>query len=543
MVSMMRPLDILMDRWSSFDFKPKFTSIVSPAEPLQWIGAEDQRRLRAYSMLEAYVKNKARIWLGATTSTEHDDRREYGDAALIVKTALSSLLGDDWEIKTEGAQGEDAEVDQASATAQQKFIEQWADSEKFSLKMLEAEEQAIKFGDSVYALGWDPDKGRVRLRVYDPGFYFPVFDPRELQTDEFPNEVWVAWEFEEDNVAGHTETFVRRHEWYIDQTDDEDRDAPPTCFYRDAIWTLEAAVNENNPFGNEPYDVVTDWTDLEVDFIPVIHIPNTIAGQEHFGESVLADVLQILDDISSTDTDTQAAAATTGSPPIAVTGMGENTQESYGPGTILRTGDGTATLLDTSRSLDALLKLKDGLLERLAVNSRTPESLLGRVKPNEVPSGIALTLSFTPHSGMIKNMRLVRDYKYRILFSFVIRMTQANGEYPGGDVIHQTNVKFGSFLPADAQEAMTVVTQLLEAGAISLETAVQYLVNKGYPISDYVTEIERITERDYEGAQAVLSITGNPELAAERLGIAPGDVLSFNEEDEEEDGDIPTIDA
>jgi hypothetical protein len=489
--------------------------------------------------LEAYVRNKARIWLNTATSgaadiaspstatTAADNRREYGDAALLVKTAMSSLLGDDWSIVTEGALGEMDDVPREAAAAQQKFIEEWADKEKFTLKIIENENQAIKFGDGVYVLGYDQEKGRVRLNVYDPGFYFPQFDDRAAGSEDFPEKIWIAWEFQEEHkITGKEETYVRRLQWSLEEEGFEGQ-----CVYEDAIWTLEQAVDQI-PFTGEPYEELVEPTDLEIDFIPVVHVPNTVALQEHFGESVLADVLQVVDDIQSTDTDMQAAAATTGTPPIAITGLGDDDQTSYGPGTVLRTGDGTATLIDTSRSLDALMKLKDALLERLAVNSRTPESLLGRVKPNEVPSGIALTLSFTPHAGMVKQMRLVRDYKYRLLFKFVLKLSAANNQYSGED-FYETKIKFGSFLPADAQEAMTVVTQLYEAGVISLETSVKYLTDKGYPISDYISEIERIQSRDYDGAQQVMSITGNPELAAERLGIAASEVLSLEDEDGE----------
>lgn len=518
-----RPWASVLDRWSNMDFKPKFNTVMNPADIPMWVSEEDMRRLKAYSMIEAYVKDKARIWLQSTSDSDDpsQNRREYGEPSLLVKTTLASLLGEEWNIVTDGAIDEIEGVDQTGAAAQQKFIEEWVDTEQFNLKLLENEEQAIKFGDGVYVLGFDEKKNRVRLNVYDPGFYFPQFDDRDAGTEEFPSEIWIAWEFEEENEVGTKEVFVRRAVWWIDEDTE-------TCWMEDAIWKLEQAVDEN-PFSGTPYDSLIDPMDLGIDFIPVVHIPNTVALQEHFGESTLSDVLQVIDDVQSVDTDLQAAAATTGTPPIAVTGMGDDTQTSYGPGTVLRTGDGTATLLDTSASLDALLKLKDALLERLAVNSQTPESLLGRVKPNEVPSGIALTLSFTPHAGMIKRMRLVRVHKYRLLFKFLIRMSRANGVLEEGDEF-VTKLKFGSFLPADAQGAMTVVTQLLEAKAISLETAVKYLADHGYKISDWISEIERIEGRDFEGAQAILAITGNPELAAKRLGIDEADVLGFEDE-------------
>ncbi|MFJ5534004.1 hypothetical protein [Streptomyces sp. NPDC093261] len=53
-----------------------------------------------------------------------------------------------------------------------------------------------------------------------------------------------------------------------------------------------------------------------VDFIPVVHIPNTIPDVgEHWGKSTLATVLQLLDELAATDTDSASASATTGTPP------------------------------------------------------------------------------------------------------------------------------------------------------------------------------------------------------------------------------------
>lgn len=534
-----RFIDSLLDRWSNFDFKPKYNAYISPIVLPSWISDDETRRLRAYAMLDSYCKNKSRVWLSAGSPVDaspDDERREYGEAGLIVKTTLSSLTGDEWAVKVQGAIGQE----DASAVEQQDLLESWMEQEQFGLKMIESETQSIKFGDSIYVVGWDESKQRPRLHVYDPSFYFPQFNLRSLSVDgngrlpitgerpkaivsspgneEFPEEVYLAWEFEEETRPEHTESFVRKITWRLEPVANYTTaygSADKNCLYSDEIFTVEAATKN---FEGEPYEVVTEPTYLNIDFIPVVHVPNTVSLQDHYGESVLADVLQVIDDIQSVDTDLQAAASTTGTPPIAISGFtGGEDNFSYGPGTVLKTGDGVATVIDTSKSLDALMKLKDALLERLAVNSRTPESLLGRVKPNEVPSGIALTLSFTPHSGMVKQMRLVRYHKYSLLFKFVMRMYKANGMFAGD--IADTHLSFGSFLPADRQEAMNIVSRLLETKAISLETAVEILSEAGYPIEDWVQEIERIEQRDYEGAQSVMSITGNPDLAATMLGI------------------------
>jgi hypothetical protein len=44
------------------------------------------------------------------------------------------------------------------------------------MRLLQAERKAVGLGDGVYLLYWDADKQRVRIKTYDPGFYFPVLD-------------------------------------------------------------------------------------------------------------------------------------------------------------------------------------------------------------------------------------------------------------------------------------------------------------------------------------------------------------------------------
>ena len=413
----------ILDAYSGFDYKAAFTSNNPPQTPPQWIPKDEQRRLRSYSVLESYCRNHSRSWLQAIDyrtgelSDAASNRREYGDPALIVETALSSLMGNSTAIVTQDA----VSGDQA-AVAQQLVLEQWATDEKFTIKNWECERMAVKYGDGVYALGWDSTTGRPRLNVYDPGFYFPVFDPRAAGNEEFPSKVHLAWEFETENADGKTTTYVRRITWELIEVEapydpgyeGAEEMAYRNCWFTDGIWELSEIGKGLSSFNPQRVDWLNEGTWLNFDFIPVVHIPNTVSLQNHYGASVLANIMQILDDVQSTDTDLQASAATTGSPPIVVSGKGagSSTINSYGPGSVIYVGDGSASIMDTSTSLDALIKLKDALLSRLSINSRTPEALLGRVKPNEVPSGIALTLGFTPHIGMIREMRKVRLDKY-----------------------------------------------------------------------------------------------------------------------------------
>lgn len=338
------------------------------------------------------------------------------------------------------------------------------------------------------------------------------------------------------------DTFVGR--WYPWQLDDDgnpaDGEEPSieTCYLTDALWQLTGLrAPSPDDFSNALVTIqrnedgtMLDRLDLRIDFVPVIHVPNTPARRHHFGRSSLSRAVQLLDDLQTTDTDLQAAAGTTGSPPIWTSGpapadSATGQVKTYGPGQWFDLGpEGAMHQLDTSKSLDALLKYLEALLDRLSVVVRLPAAVLGRVKPSEVPSGVALLLSFSPMSSMIGELRLTRAEKYPLLLKFVQRLAQVGsggregiGLPPGPT--HAAWVAFGSFLPNDRTAVVEEVTKLLTAKAISRQTAVQLLIDAGFEIDDARDEIDRIAQEDFAGAVELLDATGNEEAVSDYLGV------------------------
>lgn len=567
----------------------KRASMAFGFNPPKWIRAEDQRRTMAYAVLRAYMDNAAREFMVSHSRDDVDSRREYGDAALLVNTVLAALMGEDQQIVTEGAVDieldeeksasdidagtPDQTADQAEAQAAvdlQEWLRHWAVDERLALKMLETERRAIGLGDGLYVLGWDPELARPRLDVYDPTFYFPVIPDNG---HEFPRKVHLAWEIVDEALEKAGQTKIRRLTWELGKivpvsqpgllpsvlggaqeilrsgdtraVDGEGgierlypwNDAPSstTCYYSDATWTIDPGrqIVTDLTEGKAEFAIDAEGNslnrlDIGLDFLPVVHMPNTVAIIDHYGRSLLATVLQILDDISNADTDLSAASATTGHPVLALQG-GEVSKDKHGranmtyaPGEILETGEGKMDVLDTSKSLDALIGYIEFLLKRLSTNSRVAEALLGRVKPSEVPSGIALQLGFGPTENMIKEMRLVRSEKYPLLLKFAHRIAWAAQE--GGQMqdvptqwIH-SEVTMGSFLPQDRAAAVDEVTSLYKAKVISIETAVIMLIEAGFPVQEAKEEIQRIQHRDFEAAGKLLDATDDQALVHEFLG-------------------------
>lgn len=510
---------LIMDTWGAFSFKPAFqeavagrSTVLPGAVGASWIPDTDRRRLVAYTLLAAYDSNQSASLL------DHggQDRREYGDPALVVDQTLSHLLGESQKITV-------ADVESSEETRSvEVLLRDWAASEHLWMRMQHAERSAVLLGDAVYLLAWSRTKGRPVLKTVDPGFYFPVLPDGALDADDYPERVHLAWETPDDPVTGRKGTLrrvtyelapisedgavTRTYPWSSSQP------SSITCYLTDAEWDLDqvdrageidALSLRKARFRTNAEGEVLNRLDLQVDFIPIVHVPNTINGSEHFGQSSLLKIAQLLDDIGAADTDSQRASATTGSPIIGLSGArlpvdrntGRTLPVQVEPGMVWPLGDsGQLSTVDTSAQLAELRAYVEALRDRLSVVSRLPSSVLGTMDVSQAPSGYAIQLSYGPLDAMVRSMRLARAAKYPLLLKMVLRLYQAGGVLPPGDQ-PRASVSFGSYLPTDQAGVLELVVKGVTGGVLSLETGVRMLVDAGFPIEDAAEEVSRIAAR------------------------------------------------
>lgn len=576
---------VILDTWSPLNHKStmKGSQRVVPDSGMAptWVPIAERRRLNAYITLVAYLKNVARSWI---LSSDRTNRREYGDPALIRDTIRGAVLGDGYRFLIDGAADEPpAKLDSTATEAdkkhhgaaltewqavvrQQHWFERWGDVEHVGQKIINAENHAVGLGDGIYVFSWSNTKHRPRCRVYDPGFFFPVYDDSD---DDFPTRVHLAWEFDE--LIGGTQTrFVRRITYEIiddgqtrtypypgsaDSLALEDPGDPHAahntrhprvidpqatststkrCVMSDGVWkiadiTSGITINDLSP-SHAVWQInadgeLLDQYDLGIDFIPVIHVPNTGDSDEHYGESSLLRVAQVFDDLQAADSDLASASALVGTPPIVVSGWeGQQQLSTYGPGTVFGVGEGDMKALDLSKSLDALIKHVDGLLNRLSINRQIPESVLGRVDINGQLAGVTLALSFGPFKQHIEELRLARAEKYTLFVKFVQRLGRVGGQLDG---VYSGGIAFGSFLPSDVAAVVTMIKSLVQADkpVMSKATGLRLLQETGVEVEDIGLELERVAAEDFTGAQALADATAGETAALDYLGL-PADVTA-----------------
>lgn len=527
----------VIDNYSGLEYKKVLSNRNSSGAQWMapdWMG-EHRRRIQAYTMLAAYVNNSARMLQRVSTVEDflsREDRREYGDPHLITEQARSSLLGDNQTVVVTGADRYDVDkptVEAQAAVDRQDFLRQWGEDEQLITKVVETERNAVTSGDGVYLLGWDGETQRVFLRTFDPACYFPVLDDGD--ESKYPTRVHLAWQLpDEEMPAGIVR--IRRITYDLRDVESysvpwEDEPATRACYLTDATFDIKKGARSLDDLQPEQAMYTEDEMgeirdrNLGIDFMPVIHIPNTVSIANHFGQSVLVSILQVLDDLQATDSDLQASAALTGSPMLALSGVTVADTMELSPRKAIGLGpDGKATMLSGAEGLTALANYRDDLLKRASVNARIPEAALGRIDPSKIEAGVILSLSFGPLGSLIDEMRLVRKDKYRLLFKFVQRFYLLQPAELGGieGEVLDTDLVFGSFLPSDLTSTVTNVIALLQAKVISRETAMKMLQEVGVPIEDTAEEIDKINAADFEAATALLDATGNPEAVQDFLG-------------------------
>ncbi|WP_221889563.1 hypothetical protein, partial [Streptomyces sp. WAC02707] len=304
-------------------------------------------------LLAAYSNNQASELAEVRDGPAARERREYGDPSMFVETILANVLGREQTIVVPGAEQTTNPTegsDQAMAERVQTLLRDWAKEELLPMRILQTERKAVTLGDGVYLLAWDPAKQRVRLKTYDPGFYFPVIG-EDGDGADYPDRVHLAWELPEDTKRG-LKRRLRRITYELDwirptTASGVDRDGRPvrapvltdptdetpaqpvlgqgdiltdsgliarqyawndtpayvTCYLTDATWDLgdlkaphdvDDLPMDKARFATSASGEVLDHLDLYLDFIPVIHIPNTVPdAEEHWGTSSLAKVLQV----------------------------------------------------------------------------------------------------------------------------------------------------------------------------------------------------------------------------------------------------------
>ena len=453
---------------------------------------------------------------------------------------------------------------QPALLARQDALAEWAEDESLIRKIVECEgRNVVALGEGVYALGWDSAKGRPTVEFHDPAAYFPVLD--DVAPNEFPTRVHLAWGIVETGPDGKTTEYVRRITYELVPVDQAPEGWERAGYLPDGVEQTHVCLLSDGYFPLDAFrdttldglDKSAEWRTVEVDgvevelrnypmgydFIPLVHVTHDLASASHFGESPIAVLAQLLDEISASDTDESLASRRAARPMITISGMAQasgrtdaeraaNNTVDIRPGMAAKVAPGGGIdVVDMAQHLLSIGERIKQLLKRLSVNASVSEGMIGRVDASEVPSGLALTLSFTSFEQMINGARLARAGAYTRLLKFAQRIQIHHaGGWPVSDAdaelsteIYPAEVAFGAFMPQDLAGVVEIITRAVNAYVMSIETAIVMLREAGVPVEDVQAEVAAIRATMGDTAEAIANATGDPGAAAEFLGLAEVD--------------------
>ena len=490
----------------------------------------------------------------AMTEPEFEIRNVAYQAAVEVWRAEATELFAEWRELVRAA---------PLKRRRQRWLQQWATDDRVIAKMVENERaNIVKSGDGIYVMGWDDIRKRPTIEIYEPNAYFPKLDA--VQPAVFPDIVHLTYGFFDPDDTGRRTPMVRRITYELEDITGMDRATtflgPPAgylanpaeqrqvCLLTDATWKLSDFRTDQTTFANAAtyrrireggLEVELRRHPLGYDFVPVVHQPHTLATQNHFGESPLLGIAQLSDELAASDTDESLASRWAARPPFTVSGMaqaGGKTEEerrkanqiNVRPGFAVKVKEGGGVdVIDMAQSLVAIgARIKD-LLKRQSTNIEVPEGLIGRLDASEVPSGLALTLSFTSFDQSTQAARLARDGKNELIVKMAQRIQiHHTGGFPNEqgviepDIeVYDGRVQFGTFMPQDLAGTVQVITRALEAFAMSQETAIRMLQAEGVPVDDIANELTAIRARMTEQAKQIREALGDRQVVADFLGI------------------------
>ena len=489
----------LVDMWSSTANNINVHMLAA-----SWVPVKHRRRLASYTFLAAIYNNAHKLYL------EREEIREYGDAALVVDTLRDGLIG------STGIKISSDDIETNAATKKRiERLRKWWKAELMDMKLFENETNCASLGDSVYRVRWsakNKKKPTVKVDTFDPGFFFPEFDE-----DNDLVKAHLAWEEEVIDEAGNQSIYVYKETYELDENgmclvtagwydtcrNDSMSDLQYTLDYLKLVrYKVDADGNE---FNNTP---------LNIDFIPIIYVPNIAVQGEPYGKSDLSTVIDLLEEMAHTNTDTAANTSLLGSPPLVIQSdgaMGGDVDENgnqigvqtVGAGQVIEVGaGGDAKLLDVSGANSALDVYYKKLDQKLYENTRATKLAAGKMEGSTIPSGIALRLLQNPLVQKTLPKRILRQYKFNLLLKYVQKMfllfgtTEDKSQFVNDE--YEVDITFGDIFPTDRSAAINDLAVAYAAGFMSLEVAVRMSQKYGVDIDDVMTEVERIKDEKIE---------------------------------------------
>jgi hypothetical protein len=442
-----------------------FTPYVTGAEFFgtkpSWIPDElDIQRILSYQAYEEMYYNAPDIFKVSLRGS--NDLPLYIPAARTIVDTTCRYVGTDFRVTCTDLEGKASETAKAATAAVRKFMRR----ERFKSKYNGHKRYSMIHGDAIWHLTADATKPvgqRLTLTALDPGMYFPIPDPDDVDKIIGVHLVETITTPDGDRIRRLT---YRKGERRADGT------TPITV--EDGVFALDKWQGPTD----SPERVIQPVTELPplITSIPVYHTKSSEEPGNPFGSSELRGLERLFSGINQAVSDESLA--------LALMGIGMYATDSsepidpktkqpvpwrLGPGRVVHY-DGTAFnriqgVGDLSSSYGEHYRR---LWEAIYRASSTPEIAVGGVDVSVAQSGVALQLQLGPMlSKASEKNELILDSHNQMFWDIVTMWFPAYEESTFPDVDVECTV--GDPIPVDREARFAELNDMLDRGVIDAE--------------------------------------------------------------------------
>lgn len=437
-----------------------------------WVpDALDQQRVQSYRIYEQIYWNVPETFKLVARGSE--DKPIYLLSGRKIVNVCDRYVGNNFTWVATDAQGAPAPLAQ---TAFDTLFAREAFLSNFHANKL----YGIMRGDWLWHITANPNKPagkRITIRSLDPGSYFPIFDPNDVDRVIGCHIVEL--------IQVGTEVQVKRLTYLKNE---------PATLGGTPIITSQIGTYKLDEWGDlkaETIQVIQPPTPLDprITALPVYHIRNFIEPQNPFGSSELRGVERLVAALNQSISDEDLTLAMDGlgmysTNAKAVDENGDETEWDIGPAKVQELdGDRNQVFFEritgvssVSPYQDHLAFLKNDLME----GSGTPDITTGNVDVQVAESGVALLLKLAPilTKGEQKD-RILIDVHNQMFFDIL------NGWLPAYEQMsfpEGTNVTahVGEKLPFNRQQRVNELNQMLAQKVIDTQYYRDEMTKLGY---------------------------------------------------------------
>jgi hypothetical protein len=509
-----------------------YDTAVPFAGPLpSWLNEFDAQRLAAYQLYEELYANEATA-IKLTLRDDEENPIYIPSARRIIKTLARYV-----------ARGLGFTVTGGTPEQQLAIIEAYGDffnRERFFPAFRAAMRYGLAFGDWCMFLYADPDKpegSRISVKAVDPGMYFPIFDPKDI--DRVVG-VRLVEQIIEDN-----KTLLKQQRWLTARAEGH-----PS--YSDGLFVKDASI---------VYDTIilelTDWEDpvkrkivrteipqqpLEGIFqLPVYHFKAVEKTGEHFGVSMLQGLERLFYGLNQAVTDEDVAIAMHGlgvyvTNQRPVDAQGNPTDWIVGPRRVVElSGDKPENYFERVPGIAKIEASQDHINFMLTMAESTAgisDVALGQVDTQLAESGIALAIRLGPildEAGDADELIIATLNQFFFDFKMWLQV------YEGITVAPEIEITavVGPKIPRDIEKDKNVYTDLHLPGVIPTLVLIEMLNELGFDLGDPDELIAAVAEENAEKMKQQQEIFGTTD--GDTAGFGGRLVEEGNADDEQQD--------